>query len=270
MSSERRILLVLGAVAVLAGVWMLLISPKRAEVSDLDEQISTTEATVAEQEQLAAQAEQAKATYSSDYQDLVILGKAVPGDDDVSSLVEQVNNLAGDAKLEFSSLKLSASGAAPAAAVAPAPAPAPAEEAPAGTTVPAGAPAPATETAVSVLPLGAAVGEAGLPVMPYDLTFSGDFFDIADFMAGLDGMVKVDSKGIGVDGRLLTIDGFSLLADDGGFPELKANLHVRSFVAPADQGLTAGADPEAPAATTPATTPTAPAAPLATSSLSTR
>ena len=61
-----------------------------------------------------------------------------------------------------------------------------------------------------MLPLGAAVGSAGLPTMPYDLTFTGDFFDIADFMAGLDAMVKVDGKGIGVDGRLLTIDGFSL------------------------------------------------------------
>ena len=64
----------------------------------------------------------------------------------------------------------------------------PAEGAPAATTV------PATESAAAVLPLGAAVGLAGLPTMPYDLIFTGDFFDIADFMAGLDRMVKSTAR----------------------------------------------------------------------------
>lgn len=261
MSSDRRILVALAGVVLIAGIWFMLISPKRGEVASLDEQISTAETSAAEAEQLAAAAEQAKETYAADYQDLVILGKAVPGDEDVSSFIEQVNRHADLADIEFNSLKLSAAGGE---AAAPVPPPAPAEGAPEGTAVPAGAPVPATETAVSVLPLGATVGAAGLPVMPYDLTFTGDFFDIADFMAGLDSMVKVDSKGIGVDGRLLTIEGFSLSADDDGFPKLKAALHVNSFVAPADQGTTAGATPEAPATTTPATAPTTPAAPLAT------
>ncbi|MGH2951055.1 MAG: hypothetical protein ACRDKX_03320, partial [Solirubrobacterales bacterium] len=115
--------------------------------------------------------------------------------------------------------------------------------------------APATEAAAAVLPIGSTVGPAGLPVMPYDLDFRGSFFDIADFMAGLDGLVRLKGDGVGVDGRLLTVDGFTLSGDQRtGFPFLEADLHVTTYVAPADQGLTAGATPQAPAtATTPAT-----------------
>ena len=41
----------------------------------------------------------------------------------------------------------------------------------------------ATEASAATLPLGATVGPAGLAVMPFALTFSGDFFEIADFLA---------------------------------------------------------------------------------------
>lgn len=264
-ASDRTILLAVIGVAAVAAFYFLMISPKRAEVGELDTKIADASAAVAEQEQLASLAEEAKGEYRSDYQHLVVLGKAVPGDEDVSSLIEQVNSQAGAAGIEFRTLKLAASDAAAAAPAPTAPA-ASAATVPAGEAPAPGETAPATEAAVAVLPLGAAVGPAGLPTMPYDLTFSGEFFQIADFMAGLDGMVGVNEEGVGVDGRLLTIDGFSLSSPEGDFPHLTANLHVTSFVTPADQGLTAGATPGAPAATTPTTTTATAAPPLATSS----
>jgi Tfp pilus assembly protein PilO len=271
-TSDRRILLgLLGLVAVVA-FYLLVIAPKRTELSDLKSEVEAAEAAAVEQEQIAAAAEQAKGTYRADYQDLVLLGKAVPGDDDVSSLLDQVNSLADDSGISFNSLKLApGSGDAAAAETPPTPAPTPAPEsgepAPStdATAVPAaeGA-APATEAAAAVLPLGATVGSAGLPTMPYDLTFTGGFFDIADFMAGLDTMVEVRANGLGIEGRLLTVDGFSLLPSEDGFPELDASLHVTSFITPADQGLTGGASPAQPAATTPTSPGDVPAAPLAT------
>lgn len=271
-SNDRTILFVVAGVAAVAAFYFLMISPKRAEVGELDAQISEVRSAVAEQQQLAALAEQAKEEYRSDYQHLVVLGKAVPGDDDVSSLIEQVNSRAEAADIDFRALTLAAGGgteAAPAAPTAPA-TPAPAEPAAETTPAEATSPAPATEQAVATLPLGATVGPAGLPTMPYDLAFSGGFFQIADFMAGLDAMVKVEDDGVGVNGRLLTIDGFSLSSSAEGFPNLMANLHVTSFVTPADQGVTAGATPTSPAATTPTTTPTTTTAPpMATSSVPT-
>lgn len=269
--TDRRIIAgVLGFVVVIA-VYLLVIAPKRAELSDLSDQVSSAESAATQQEQLAATALQAKSGYRAAYQRLVVLGKAVPGDDDVSSLLNQVNGQADEVGIEFKSLKLApgADAAAPAAVPAePPPAEAsPSEPAPStdATAVPAGVPASPTETAAAALPLGATVGPAGLPTMPYELSFTGGFFDIADFMAELDGMVKLKADGAGVNGRLLTVDGFSLVPSDAGFPELKAALHVTSFVTPADQGVTAGATPEAPAAaaaTTPTTETAAP--PLAT------
>jgi Tfp pilus assembly protein PilO len=260
--TDRTILFAVIGIAAVVAFYFLMVSPKRAEVGELDTKIEDARAAVAEQEQLAALAEEAKSEYRSDYQHLVVLGKAVPGDDDVSSLIEQVNSQATAAGIEFRALTLAAGTDGGTVE----PPPAPTAEAPAGEVPAEGEAVPPTEAAVAVLPLGAAVGPAGLPTMPYDLTFSGEFFQIADFMAGLDGMVKVDDEGVGVDGRLLTIDGFSLTSPAGNFPHLTANLHVTSFVTPADQGLTAGATPAAPAESTPtATTPTT-APPVATSS----
>ncbi len=261
-SSDRTIVLVVLGLAVVAGLWFGLISPKRSEVAKLDDEVATQQAAVSQQEQLALAAVEAKDDYKADYERLIVLGKAVPGDDDVASLMDQVNGLAERAGVTFSGLKLSADAATTDIA-APAATETPPSDQPADTPVPT--PAPATETAVAGLPLGATVGPAGLPVMPYDLTFKGTFFDIADFMAGLDGLVRAGERDLGVDGRLLTVDGFSLAPDPNvGFPTLVASLRVTTFVAPADQGLTAGATPATPApGTTPAETTTATPAPTA-------
>jgi hypothetical protein len=105
-----------------------------------------------------------------------------------------------------------------------------------------------TEAGAATLPIGATVGSAGLPVMPYDLEFTGGFFQVADFFGHLDGMVHTKGGSLGVQGRLLTIDGFNLTADeDKGFPMLSASVSATSYVTPADQGILAGADPAGPA-----------------------
>jgi Tfp pilus assembly protein PilO len=272
-SSDRTILLVVLGLVALGALWFGVISPKRSELAKLDEDVASAQATVSSSEQLAAAAAEAKDSYRSDYRRLIVLGKAVPGDDDAASLIDQVDVLAGQAGVEFSGLRLVADGsgdAAAAAAVETSPpeeseAPAEGEEGAEG-EAPVAPPAAPTEAAAADLPLGAAVGPAGLPVMPYDLTFEGNFFEIADFMAGLDGLVRAERDGLGVDGRLITVDSFNLAPHpDVGFPTLTATLHVTTFVAPADQGATGGAEPAAPApAATPAAAPTtAPTAPTA-------
>ena len=69
--------------------------------------------------------------------------------------------------------------------------------------------------------------------MPYTLTFNGDFFQIADFIKGLDSLVKTENAKVAVDGRLITIDGFSLASDpDAGFPALEATFSVTTYLTP--------------------------------------
>ena len=132
--------------------------------------------------------------------------------------------------------------------MAPAPAAPSTEEA----TVPASP----TEAAASLMPLGATIGTAGLGVMPYTLKFEGNFFHMADFIKGLDSMVKTRNEEVKVDGRLITIDGFSLKEAPAGFPRLEASVDVTTYVTPPELGLTGGATPSgpAPATATPAST----------------
>ena len=106
------------------------------------------------------------------------------------------------------------------------------------------------------MPLGATIGPAGLGVMPYKLNFEGSFFHMADFIHGLDSMVKTTNSKVAVDGRLITIDGFSFKAAQIGFPKLEATVSVTTYVTPPEQGVTAGATPSgpAPATATPAST----------------
>lgn len=275
-SNDRTILVGLALVGLLAAFWFLFLGPKRAEVADLDKQIVELETSVAAQEQLAASAEQAREGYDDAYQRLVVFGKAVPTGADAPSLIEQTSTLAKRTGIDFRAIVLGeGGGVAPPAP--PVVAETPAEGAPAGdeAPAPAAAPAAATEASAASLPIGATIGSAGLPVMPYDLSFSGDFFEVADFMAGLDSLVRpaagrrsanqnVDA--IGVDGRLLTVNGFTLKPEvEGSDQVLSVEMNVTSYVAPADQGLTGGATPAAPApaiaapvSSTATTTPTAP------------
>jgi Tfp pilus assembly protein PilO len=262
-SSDRAIVVGIGVLGLLAAFWFLVLAPKRAEVSDLDAQVSEARTALAAAEEAASLGEQAKAAYASNYHQLVVLGKAVPAEEETSSLLVELQALASKSNISFDSLVLAQAGAAQPATPAEQTTADPEADADSETT-PEEAPdeaavtsAPATEAAAASLPLGATVGPAGLPVMPYDLNFRGDFFEMANFIRDLDRLVESQRTSTGVDGRLLTIDGFSLGPDEElGFPHLVASLHVTTYVAPAEEGLTGGATPGAPAEPVPADTAT--------------
>jgi Tfp pilus assembly protein PilO len=241
-SSSGLIVALLAIAALAVAFWMLLLSPKRDEASKLSTQASKLKGELAQHRAEVAEAEEARASFPVDYQQLVVLGKAVPGDDDTASLMVQVNRISDKAEVMFQTLVLKpAEGAEE---VAPEEVEASAEgrgTAPASLTSP-------TEVAASTLPLGATVGPAGLGVMPYSLTFNGGFFQIADFINGLDSLVKTENEDVNVTGRLITIDGFSLTADPKlGFPALEASFLVTTYLTPPEEGVTAGATPTAPA-----------------------
>jgi len=264
-SSDRSILLGLVLLGLLAAFWFMLLSPKRDRASELETQVTDLQAEVSQQQQLADYAEQAEADYAGNYERLIVLGKAAPADGDTPSLLAQLSALAKDAGTEFDSL--TAGGDAP----APPPPPATSESTTDQNATPeqtgdpattAAVPAPATETSAALLPLGASVGPAGLGVLPYTLEFRGDFFSMADLLESLDKQVGT-GKSVEVDGRLLTINGFSMTPEEES-GDLAVELLITSYVLPESQGLTAGATPTAPPATVPAATTTPTAVPTAT------
>ena len=245
-SNDRTIILVIPLIAAVIAFWFLLISPKREEAKQLETQITQLQDSVRTQEAAVQAGEAARKSFPRDYHRLVVLGKAVPVDDETASFLVQVQRIADQSGVEFQSINAGGgAGAAPPATTA----------------------APATEGAAAQLPIGATVGTAGLPIMPYTLKFTkGNFFQIADFMAGVDRLVQTHKGRIASDGRLVTIDSFDLSAD-GTFPTLAATLEVTTYVAPANQGLTGGATPAGPSTTTPVAAPattTAPTTPTST------
>jgi Tfp pilus assembly protein PilO len=227
-SSNGLIVAMLVIVAGAIAFWMFGVSPKREEAAKLDKQAAKVEAELITHEEEVLRGEEARREFPSDYQELVVLGKAVPGGDDTASLLVQINRIAKRNKLEFRQIELASDGES-------------------GEAAPPVEGAPPSEASAALLPLGATVGSAGLAVMPYTLTFHGNFFTLADFIEEVDELVRTENEDVLVDGRLITLDGFALEADEEkGFPKLEGNFAITTYLVPPGQGVTAGATPTSP------------------------
>ena len=282
---RRNELTILGCLAVIGlvvGFWLLVISPKRDEAASLKEDVDQLHSSLEQAQQAAVAGEEARKSFPLDYRRLVVLGKAVPQDGEQASLLVQLQALADRSGVRFQSIDLSqAASSAPTSASTSTSSTSSSTDATASSTTsssdsssatssastsPSTSPAPeataaATEAAAAGLPIGASVGPAGLPVMPYEMKFTGDYFQIADFLQRVDDLVQMGGGHVAVHGRLMTVDAFSLepvqSETDGAsaVPTLTADLAVTTYLTPADEGITAGATPSgpAPASPTPAT-----------------
>jgi Tfp pilus assembly protein PilO len=250
-SATRPIIGMLVVAAAAIAFWTLLLSPKRDEAAKLAQQVEGVTATVESARGELAQATAARRSFPAAYHQLVELGQAVPANDETPSLLIELETIAAASGVEFDDIQLEGEGEAAPEAVA---APAPTTEATAGTltATPAAETISPTEVEASLLPLGASIGSAGLAIMPYSLDLKGNFFQVANFIGAIDSLVRSGSA-MKVDGRLITINGFSLSpgTTEGGGPgaaaELQANFSVTTYLTPPGQGVTAGATPAAPA-----------------------
>jgi type II secretory pathway pseudopilin PulG len=239
---DRIVLIVVGIAATLAAFWFLAISPKHKEASDLSAQVSSAQQRLDAATASATTAEAARARYARDYATVARLGKAVPVDDDMPSLVYQLEKTAEANHVDFRAIKLTGSSG---------PAPAPAAAAVASAT---GSSATPASTVSAALPPGASVGAAGFPTMPFSFDFNGSFANMQRFLRALDGLTAVQGDNINVKGRLLTVDGVNFKASPKGFPDIEATVVATSYLLPADEGLTAGATAPSTGAGTASTT----------------
>jgi hypothetical protein len=272
-SRDRTVALVVAAVALLGAFWFLALSPKRKDAADLGAKITDAQKRLDTARQSVATATAAQKRYDVDYAAIAKLGKAVPADDDVASLVFQLNHASQDAHIDFRSIKLNSSGAsAPAAAPAVAQAAAVASAGgnnsssttstsssttpPPSSTPVAGV--PATQSAAAGLPPGSTVGSAGFPTMPFSFVFDGSFFNMEHFFDGIQRFATANGDNLTVRGRLLTVDSFALTASRFGFPKVKASINATAYLVPQSEGLTGGATPAGPGGAPAAASTTAP------------
>jgi Tfp pilus assembly protein PilO len=234
-ANDRNILLAVPLIAALIAVWFLVLSPKQDQVKTLDAKVVTLQGSVQSQQGAIAGGIRARKHFGRDYHRLVVAGKAVPVEDETASLLVQINRAAGAAHVGFQGISR-------------------------GTGSGTAASSSSGETSTPT------VDASGLETIPYTLTFTGDFFQIADFLSRIDGLVKPKGQRIASDGQLTTVDNITLAEDqDHGFPLLMATIGVTTYLASPSEGAAPGQSGAAPAGTAPSTAPTS-TAPTSTAS----
>ncbi|MDQ6608093.1 MAG: type II secretion system protein GspM [Actinomycetota bacterium] len=225
---DRTVLMVVATLALVVGSWLLVIQPKRNQASKLGAQVTAAQAQLTAARSQVAAGEAARSSYASYYTELARLGEAVPADDNVPSLIYQLQQAATSTGTDFRNLALASSSPS-----TPAPAAA------AGTA----APAPA-----GVLPPGVSIGPAGLPIEPFTFTFNGNFFHLANFLGRLERFVVAKNDRLLVSGRLMSLNAISLQPGPNGFPQISASINATTYLTPQSQSPLGGAAPAGPSA----------------------
>jgi len=211
---DRKMLAGIALVAILAGFWFLVVKPKRAEGQSLAGRIGTQQQRLQTAQGTVAAGVAAKSAYPRNYATVAELGKAVPADDDLASLLYQLDSAAHGDHIDFSSITRASDASASAGTPSSS-----------GTTTTSG-------SSASALPPGATVGTAGLATLPFSFEFNGSFADLQKFIAGVQGFVRANGDKVAVHGRLLTIDGVSLVPGTKGLSRLTAKIAATAYLAP--------------------------------------
>jgi Tfp pilus assembly protein PilO len=227
VSRTYKILLAL-VVAVLAGggYWKMVLTPKRVQAAELEEQLAVAEAQVAQSRALVNTYRGAQKAYKVNYETVVRLGKAVPTDDDTRSLLVQLDTSAKRAGVDFDAINLNG-----------------------------GSGATDTTGAAPVAP--GAVNAGAFSAMPFSFGFTGTFATLGEFLSRLERFVTLKNDRIDVSGRLVRIENLSLAPVQDGWPGLSANIGASAYIVPetaAVDSATSGAATTATSTTTTTTT----------------
>jgi Tfp pilus assembly protein PilO len=276
---DKKIVMLLVPIALIAAYWFLVLSPKKDESAKVQEQLTQAQSEQQDAESAAASVAGAKSNFASDYTTVVRLGKAIPSTVDMPSLMIQLDRAARGTDISFDKIQTGERQAAPAAAPASggnSGSGAPAQSGP-GQAKQAAQNAANTASNTGTLngaqpgaagsngSAGAGAGAPGLESIGLDFTFHGTFFNLADFFHRMKRFVRVANEDIVVRGRLMTIDQFKWKAEPDKWPFLTAEVHATVYLAPKAEGVSAGATPQGPGAT-PAPTPASGSTPAPSSS----
>jgi hypothetical protein len=230
VSQTNKLLLgVVAAIVATAAFWFLALTPKREEAAKLDSDIAAQQTLLDQSTAQIASYKTAKGDYKANYTTMVRLGKAVPADDDVRSLLVQINDAAARSKVQFRAIAIGEGASAP--------------------TDPNATSTPGT---LAVAPGTVPVGSAGFSAMPFTFGFDGSFFRLSDFFNRLEDFVTVTNKDVDVTGRLLLLGSISLSVEQGDLNRLKAQIGAASYLAPTAASVKAAAPAAQPGATPPA------------------
>ncbi|HEY4452469.1 MAG TPA: type 4a pilus biogenesis protein PilO [Solirubrobacteraceae bacterium] len=216
---DRIVLMVVAVIAVLGAGWVLAVSPERQKAGKISAEVVAAKTQLSTAEGELSNARAAQAQYAAAYSEVVSLGKAVPAEEEVPSLIYQLSQATHRQNVEFASI------AAP--------------------TTPVGAASPAAAAAA-----GAAFSE-----MPFTFIFNGSFFALERLFNKLTQFTERSASGsLQVRGRLLTVQSVKLApvttqGTKSAKSQLSGTITATAYRLPAGQGLTGGATATSPAGT---------------------
>ena len=105
--------------------------------------------------------------------------------------------------------------------------------------------------------------------MPFNLSFSGGYFDLQTFLARLERFVTVTNEDVDATGRLLRLETIKLAPAPTGFPQMRAEIGAATYLVPAPEAVPAAGAAGAGVPPTTAATPAAPSTTAATPSVPT-
>jgi Tfp pilus assembly protein PilO len=204
VSRTYKVLLVaVVALGAVGGYWKLVMTPKREQIAQLDEQVAAAQAQLAQTQQLITSYAGAREAYKTNYDTVVRLGKAVPTDDDTRSLVVQLDAAAKRSGVDFDTVSVNGGG---------------------------GGSSPSGTGTVSLAP--GAISAGAFSAMPFSFNFSGEFSTLGEFFSRLERFVTVKGDGVSVSGRLLRVESISLQPGENGWPALTAQVGASSYIVP--------------------------------------
>jgi Tfp pilus assembly protein PilO len=212
VSRTNKILLTVVAFGVaVAAYYFLVLAPKREEVAKLDTDIAAAEVKLEQARQTLATYEAARESYKANYATLARLGKAVPADDDVRSLMVQLESAATDSGVEFEKIEL-------------------------GTGLAGGAAGPSTAASdtdqLASAPGAVPVSGGTLSAMPFSFNFTGGFFDLSTFFSKLERFVTVNNERLDVTGRLMRLESIAITPSSAGYPDMQAEIAAATYIVP--------------------------------------
>jgi hypothetical protein len=287
---DRKIVLVLAPLVLLLGYWFAVLSPQRSESTKVADELTKARGERDTAQAQIGQLNAAKASFAGDYQTVIRMGKAVPENVDMPSLLVQLDRAARGTGIEMNEIKVSPAEEAKGAAATP---PGGGANPGAGGSGAQSMPGRAAQGAGNAVNQANSAGQAnadaanggaapaagggtpapGLSSVGLQFQLRGDFFSMADFFHRMKRFVRVVNEQIVVRGRLIAIDNWDFSVEG---KKIKADVGATVYLSPKAQGgVSAGASPSGPAgapagggsvAADPASQSPSPSAPTATAS----
>ena len=197
---DRKLLMILAPLAAFALYWMVLLNPAMNRKASLEKPLATAQSERDSAVARAAQLESAKQRYESDYREMVKLVRAIPQSVRVADLMRELSDAADGTGITFNNITMGAASAG------------------------AAGESETTQTASTQT-----MATDGLDAVPVQLTFTGEFFGLADLFHRMKGFVTMANHDLQIRGRLIKIDNLTLAS--GSFPKITATIGATVYMA---------------------------------------